>query len=95
MLNLISTSLVAYLLRRVAVREHGQQQPRHQADPRGQPDPRLPDRGRPGQELYGFLVIAVLTGVLYWFVLNRTRFGFDLRATGAVRRPRPSPAASA
>jgi ABC-type uncharacterized transport system permease subunit len=30
----------------------------------------------------GFLVIAVIVGVLYWFLLNRTRFGFDLRAVG-------------
>jgi general nucleoside transport system permease protein len=34
-------------------------------------------------EIYGFTLIAVLAGVLYWLVLNRTRFGFDLRATGA------------
>lgn len=30
----------------------------------------------------GFLVVAVLVGVIYWFVINRTRFGFDLRAVG-------------
>ncbi|MER5665913.1 ABC transporter permease [Streptomyces mirabilis] len=34
-------------------------------------------------EIYGMVFIAVLLGVLYWLVLNRTRFGFDLRATGA------------
>ncbi|WP_079123679.1 ABC transporter permease [Streptomyces sp. NBRC 110611] len=33
--------------------------------------------------VYGFVVIAVLAGALYWFLLNRTRFGFDLRAVGA------------
>jgi ABC-type uncharacterized transport system permease subunit len=33
-------------------------------------------------DVEGFVVIAVLVGVLYWFVLNRTRFGFDLRAVG-------------
>ena len=27
-------------------------------------------------------VVAVVIGVLYWFVLARTRFGFDLKATG-------------
>ncbi|OEV03637.1 ABC transporter permease [Streptomyces oceani] len=31
----------------------------------------------------GFIVIAVLVGAVYWFVLNRTRFGFDLRAVGS------------
>ncbi|MGW4142565.1 ABC transporter permease [Streptomyces mirabilis] len=34
-------------------------------------------------EIYGLVFLAVLMGVLYWVVLNRTRFGFDLRATGA------------
>ncbi|MEC4015920.1 ABC transporter permease [Streptomyces sp. H27-D2] len=32
--------------------------------------------------VYGFIVIAVLVGVVYWFVLGRTRFGFDLRTVG-------------
>ena len=30
----------------------------------------------------GFFAVAVVVGILYWFGLNRTRFGFDLRATG-------------
>ncbi|MGW7007176.1 ABC transporter permease [Streptomyces sp. NPDC054933] len=30
----------------------------------------------------GFIVIAALAGIAYWFVLNRTRFGFDLRTVG-------------
>lgn len=34
-------------------------------------------------EIYGLVFLAILMGVLYWVVLNRTRFGFDLRATGA------------
>ncbi|MDX6355428.1 MAG: ral nucleoside transport system permease protein [Streptomyces sp.] len=32
--------------------------------------------------VFGFIVFAVLAGVLYWFGLSRTRFGFDLRAVG-------------
>jgi ABC-type uncharacterized transport system permease subunit len=32
--------------------------------------------------VYGFVVVSALIGLGYWFVLNRTRFGFDLRATG-------------
>jgi simple sugar transport system permease protein len=32
--------------------------------------------------VYGFIVVSALVGVGYWFLLNRTRFGFDLRATG-------------
>lgn len=33
-------------------------------------------------ELWGFIVIAAVAGIGYWFVLSRTRFGFDLRAVG-------------
>ncbi|MEV5506494.1 ABC transporter permease [Streptomyces orinoci] len=32
--------------------------------------------------IYGFVVIAVIAGVAYWFLLGRTRFGFDLRTVG-------------
>ncbi|MDH6120636.1 ABC transporter permease [Kitasatospora sp. GAS204B] len=35
-----------------------------------------------GGQLYGFLIIAVLVGIGFQLVLSRTRFGFDLRATG-------------
>ncbi|MEU3252715.1 ABC transporter permease [Streptomyces sp. NPDC006997] len=40
------------------------------------------DMGAAG-EIYGLVVLAALLGVGYWVVLNRTRFGFDLRASGA------------
>lgn len=36
-----------------------------------------------GLEIYGFTFLAFALGIVYWFVLGRTRFGFDLRATGA------------
>jgi len=32
--------------------------------------------------VFGFIVVAVLAGVGFWFLLGRTRFGFDLRAVG-------------
>jgi general nucleoside transport system permease protein len=35
-----------------------------------------------GGTLWGFIVVAILVGVLFQFTLSRTRFGFDLRATG-------------
>jgi general nucleoside transport system permease protein len=35
-----------------------------------------------GSELQGFLVIAALAGALFYFLVWRTRFGFDLRASG-------------
>ncbi|HSU74445.1 MAG TPA: ABC transporter permease, partial [Terrabacter sp.] len=33
-------------------------------------------------KVYGLILLAILVGILYWFVINKTRFGFDLRATG-------------
>ena len=33
-------------------------------------------------EIYGLVFLAIALGIVYWVVLNRTRFGFDLRATG-------------
>jgi general nucleoside transport system permease protein len=36
----------------------------------------------PRSELYGFLLVAVVVGVAIAVLLKRTRFGFDLRATG-------------
>lgn len=39
----------------------------------------IPTQTKP---IYGFVVIAALAGLAYWFLLNRTRFGFDLRTVG-------------
>jgi simple sugar transport system permease protein len=36
----------------------------------------------PPRQLYGFLLVAVVVGVVVAVLLKRTRFGFDLRATG-------------
>ena len=36
----------------------------------------------PRTELYGFLLVAIVVGVVIAVLLKRTRFGFDLRATG-------------
>ena len=36
----------------------------------------------PGTSVYGFFFISIFIAIGYWFLLNRTRFGFDLRATG-------------
>jgi ABC-type uncharacterized transport system permease subunit len=33
-------------------------------------------------ELFGFVFIAALVGIGYWVLLNRTRFGFELKASG-------------
>jgi general nucleoside transport system permease protein len=33
--------------------------------------------------LWGFVIVAVVVGLAYHFMINRTRLGFDLRASGA------------
>lgn len=48
----------------------------------------IPESGRvPGLDtgagtVFGLSLLAVAIGVGYWFLLNRTRFGFELRASG-------------
>jgi simple sugar transport system permease protein len=41
--------------------------------------PLVPDAAA---DVNGFIVVAVVVGVGYWFLLGRTRFGFDLKASG-------------
>jgi simple sugar transport system permease protein len=83
MLNAIATYLVAYLLRKASVQEEGSNVV---ATPTIPEESRIPNitisDGPPVVDVYGFLILAILVGFLYWFVLNKTRFGFDLRATG-------------
>ena len=35
-----------------------------------------------GSSLGGFVLVAVVVGVAFWLLVNRSRFGFELRATG-------------
>ncbi|MEU0510557.1 MULTISPECIES: ABC transporter permease [unclassified Amycolatopsis] len=46
------------------------------------PSGRVPNIPIGGGELFGFVIIAAVIGFAYWFMLNRTRFGFELRASG-------------
>ena len=41
-----------------------------------------PGAGRDDSSRHGLLQTAVVVGLLFWFIINKTRFGFDLRATG-------------
>ena len=40
-------------------------------------------KDQPGGGVYGMLIFAIVLGIAFWFVINRTRFGFELRASGA------------
>ena len=81
MLNTIGGGIVAYLLNpsRLGVRQ-GSQQIQTKTLPDSGWIPGIP---LPGGDVYGFVVVAVLCGVGYWVLLNRTRFGYDLRAAGS------------
>jgi len=82
MLNAIATGLVAYLLRKAAVREEGSNVLNTKTIPEGSRIPNISIGEGAATEIYGFIFIAVAAGFGYWFLLNKTRFGFDLRATG-------------
>jgi ABC-type uncharacterized transport system permease subunit len=64
------------------VREEGSNSLGTKEIPEGSRIPNFPIGDGPTTDVYGFLVIAAVAGLGYWFLLNRTRFGFDLRATG-------------
>ncbi|WP_372494253.1 ABC transporter permease [Actinoallomurus purpureus] len=83
MLNFIGTGVIAFLLSpdRLAVKVAGSNnigtKPIASSG-------RVPGISYPGSDLkiYGLVLLAVLAGLGFWFMVNRTRFGFDLRATG-------------
>lgn len=35
-----------------------------------------------GRGIYGMFILAIALGIAFWWVVNRTRFGFELRASG-------------
>jgi ABC-type uncharacterized transport system permease subunit len=83
MLNFIATGLVAYLMRpaifgnRVGANNITTKPIPHSGQVGGLN--LIPDAG---VEVYGLIVLSIAVGIVFWFVVNRTRFGFDLRATG-------------
>ena len=82
MLNAIAGSLVAYLLRKNAVEVAGSNNITTKSIPENGAFPGIPLINDSTLDVYGFIVIAILAGIAYSVILGRTRFGFDLRATG-------------
>ncbi len=90
MLNAVALALTGYLLR--AWLQDEADTTLNMKTPEIPPSGRLPDLNgvvelftreiSRGRELWGFLLVAVAVGVLFHLFLNRTRAGFDLRATG-------------
>ena len=79
MLNAIAGALIGYFINKVGVKTgvdlHTEDIP--ESSWVGS-IPLLGDDGR----IYGLTVVAVVVGIVYWAMLGRTRFGFELRATG-------------
>ncbi|TDD30692.1 ABC transporter permease [Actinomadura sp. KC06] len=89
MLNAIATGVIAYLLndQRLAELRPGSN---------NVATPKIPEEGRVGSlngflssigidlpgEVYGLLPVAIVVGVVFWVVINHTRFGFDLKVSG-------------
>ncbi|HEY9522632.1 MAG TPA: ABC transporter permease [Thermopolyspora sp.] len=83
MLNAIATGIGFWILERLAVPVAGSNNIGTRPIP---PSGRFPGISLvPGTpiKVFGFIVVAVLLGIGYHVLLNQTRFGFDLRATGA------------
>jgi general nucleoside transport system permease protein len=84
MLNSIATGITAYLLstNRLAV-EISTNNIGTPPMPESAWVPGIPAAFLGSQrEIYGLVFLAVAVGIGYWLMLNRTRFGFELRATG-------------
>jgi general nucleoside transport system permease protein len=82
MLNAIATGVVSWLFAKVAQRSEGSNITETKTIPES--SQLLGLKLVPGatNRVFTLVVLAVVVGLVYWFVLGRTRFGFDLRATG-------------
>jgi ABC-type uncharacterized transport system permease subunit len=83
MLNAIATSLIAYLLRKVKVDVAGSNNIGTKPIASSGHFPGIPLIPGSTLDVFGFIIIAALAGIGYTVLLGRTRFGFDLRATGS------------
>ncbi|GAA1542038.1 ABC transporter permease [Actinomadura kijaniata] len=85
MLNFIATGIIAYLIQtdRLGYQPEGSDSIGTHPIAESGWIPGIPFPGaREGAEVYGLIVLAVIVGIAFHVVINRTRFGFDLRATG-------------
>jgi simple sugar transport system permease protein len=81
MLNAIAGILVGYLLDKYGI--HGGNSVRTVVIPASSHVGGLDAFGSVAGPIWGLSVLAILVGIGFWVLLNKTRFGFDLRATGA------------
>ncbi len=82
MLNAIATGVVSWLFSKVAQRAEGSNSIETKTIPDSSQLEGLKVIPGATNRVFTLIVLAVVVGFLYWFVLGKTRFGFDLRATG-------------
>lgn len=83
MLNAVATALVSYLLNphRLAVSVAGSNNIGTRPISAGGQVPGIPLHGSTAP-VFGLVLLAVAAGVAYSLILSRTRFGFEIKATG-------------
>jgi simple sugar transport system permease protein len=81
MLNAIAGSLIGYFITRIGVSNGNSSNTRTM--PKGTWLGNIKIFGDAPTELYLLSLAAVVVGIGFWILLNKTRFGFDLRASGA------------
>jgi ABC-type uncharacterized transport system permease subunit len=81
MLNAIAGSLIGYLIVRVGT-SNGRAS-NTKTMPEGTWIGSITIFGDSSNKLFGLSLLAIVVGVLFWVLLNKTRFGFDLRASGS------------
>ncbi|HET6210507.1 MAG TPA: ABC transporter permease [Jatrophihabitans sp.] len=79
MLNAIAVGLGSYLLHKLG-QSSGNNIQTKPINSSGQ----MPGLSYPNTQtqIFGFIFIAILVGIGYWFLVGRTRFGFRIKATG-------------
>ncbi|TQM63959.1 ABC transporter permease [Humibacillus xanthopallidus] len=82
MLNAIATGVVQWLLLKVAVKQQGSNTISTPPIPESSQLDGLAIVPGASNKVYTLLLLAIVVGVAYWFFIGKTRFGFDLRATG-------------
>lgn len=80
MLNSIAASLLLYLLKKDVFQGPNNNQPLSQ---KVAPEARLPDLLPGGLNLHAGILIAIAATFFVWWLLERSKFGFELRAVGA------------
>ena len=83
MLNLTSDRILDYLLRLPAVQREGRADPISKSVPEAATLPRLLDWLDPNLRIHAGVFLMLACVALVWFVLYRTRLGFEFRASGA------------